>query len=140
MTNQGLQLEVRRFCGTPLVTAKGRMDGLHTATLTRLLRSFKWRGHENIIIDFTGVNLVGADGTEALVSMMRGWHPEMTVHIAANGEVSQVLSAGSLPYPAHLCSSLDEAAEQICRSHRTMAPATQRTGDWLSETDLPMAA
>jgi anti-anti-sigma regulatory factor len=141
MSNQGLQLEVRRFCGAPMITAKGRIDGLHTGTLTRLLQSFKFRGHDNMILDFNAVDLVENDGKEALMSVMQGWHPEMKVHIVAQGELAEVLGTGALPFTAHLCSSPEAAAEQICRSRRTLtlvAPATDAA--WQDDIDLPMAA
>jgi anti-anti-sigma regulatory factor len=140
MSNQGLQLEVRRFCGAPLVTARGRMDGMHTGTLTCLLRSFKWRGHENIILDFNAVDLVGTDGKDALVSVMQGWHPEMIVHVVAQGEIAEVLGACSLPFSARLCSSPEAAAQAICLSHRTTTPWTRNDTGRQSETDFPMAA
>ncbi|MDO8585469.1 MAG: hypothetical protein Q7T82_00335 [Armatimonadota bacterium] len=118
MDHEGLQLDVRRFCGAPLVTARGRMDGRHNGMLHSLLRSFKWKGYDNIILDLSEVSLVGTEGRDALLEVMNKWSPEMDVHLVAAGEVAAVLGSQSLPFRSHLCSSVDLAAEEICRMRR----------------------
>ena len=140
MDHEGLQLEVRRCCGAPLITARGRMDGGHNGMLQSLLRSFKWKGYDNIILDLSEVTPVGHEGWTGLVEVMNSWHPEMEVHLVATGETAGALGSQSFPFSSHLCSSLDLAAEAICRAHRDPYRAISFGMDVEPEVELPLAA
>jgi hypothetical protein len=140
MSKQGLQLEVRRYCGAPLITAKGHIDGWHNQTFGSLLRSFNLKGYDDMIVDLSGVGLVGMDGKTALVDVMRRWNPEMMVHFVATGEVAQLLGERILPFSSHLCASLEIACEQICRSHRSVQNSIPSDLDWQLDDELLLAA
>ncbi|MDO8682062.1 MAG: hypothetical protein Q7N50_01080 [Armatimonadota bacterium] len=118
MTYHGLRLEVRRFCGAPLITAKGHVDGWQFETLRNLLHSFKWRGHDDLILDLTEMGIAGEEGSEAFTSALKTWYPEMNVHVVAAGDVARMLAGQHFSFRIHLCASLDEAAEYICKMHR----------------------
>ena len=140
MDHRELRFEVRRFCGAPMVAAEGQMDESQCDTLRSLLRSFNWRGHADMIVDLARMRFAGEDGAEALVKAMRSWLPEMIVHVVATGEVAEALSRQPLPFRSHLCASVDEAAERICRSHRMVYDLAEKSIRDYGPDDLPLAA
>ena len=140
MDNHELRLEVRRFCGAPMISAEGRVDTGQCETLRSLLRSFKWKGHAHLIVDLSRVEFGDTEGRDALVTALQGWHPEMNVHLVATGDVAQILITQRLPFRSHLHSSADEAAEFICRSHRMVYDLVEQSIREQEAEDLPLAA
>jgi len=118
MENHGLRFDVRRFCGAPLISLTGNLDSWQFEMLRNLLHSFKWKGHKDVILNFSNMNLTGRESADALAEAIRSWRPEMAVHLVAQSDVAKTLRRIAFPFRTHLCSSLDEAAEYICRSRR----------------------
>jgi hypothetical protein len=133
MDCSGLRFDVRRFCGAPLVAAEGKPEEWQFDALRNLLHAFQWKGHEDLIVDLAGVCLTGHD-SKSLLQALKSWSPEMNVHVVATGDIARSLTSSSFPYRMHVCSSLDEAAECVCRTRRTVDDWTQ------SSTNLPLAA
>jgi len=141
MENHGLRFDVRRFCGAPLITLSGNLDSWQFEMLRNLLHSFKWKGHKDVILNFSNMNLTARESADALAEALRSWRPEMAVHLVAQSDVAKALGRITFPFRTHLCSSMDEAAEYICRSRRTMDERFLRTDtDQQSVTELPIAA
>ena len=140
MDHRELRFEVRRFCGAPMIAAEGQMDESQCDTLRSLLRSFNWRGHADMIVDLTGMRFADEEGSEALVKAMKAWQPEMSVHVVATGEVAEVLSRQALPFRSHICSSADEAADRICRSHRMVYDLVEKSTRDYGDEEMPLAA
>jgi len=141
MENHGLRFDVRRFCGSPLITLRGNLDTWQFDMLRNLLHSFKWKGYRDVILNFSGVSLTGRESAQTLAEAIRTWRPEMDVHLVAVGDVAKALNRVTFPFRTHLCSSLDEAAEYICRARRTMDERfLESDTDRQSATELPMAA
>ena len=140
MPNHGLRFEVRRYCGTPLISARGQVDAWHMETLRRLLHSFNWKGHQDVIVDLTGTRVAEPDGAQALAELIRTWRPEMSVQMVATGQVARTLSINSFPFRMQLCASLEEAAQYVCRLHRMDETWEDVRLDSMPVMELPKAA
>jgi len=142
MTYQGLRFEVRQFCGAPLISAEGHVDAWQFEMLRNLLGSFRRKGHGDVVVDFTRMQIGSrqSDSARALVDAVRTWHPDLNVHVIAAGDVARVLAGTTFPFRAHLCSSLDEAAEYMCKLRRMMDYRFDPSMERDYEADLPLAA
>jgi hypothetical protein len=140
LKNNGLRFEVKRYCGAPLISAKGNVDAWHMETLRRLLHSFNWKGHQDVIVDLSETVIGGPDGVQGFVELIKTWHPEMNVQLVAAGQVRQTLAASAFPFKIHLCSTLHEAAQCICRQRRTDDAWADIRIESVTVTELPKAA